>query len=47
MSRDINRNVFPDVEGKIYYRDLKNAVELRYFGDYSFSSFTKCKGFLN
>jgi len=41
MSKSINKNVFPDAEGKIYYRDYKNAVEIKYFGDYTFSSFSK------
>lgn len=41
MSKKINRNVLPDNEGKIYYRDLQNKIEIKYFGDYTFKTFTK------
>lgn len=41
MAKRVNKNVFPDAEGKIYYRDYKNFVEARFFGDYVFGNFRK------
>ena len=36
MSIKVNKNVIPDNEGQLYYRDFKNGVEARFFGDYIF-----------
>jgi hypothetical protein len=38
ISKEISKNSFPDSEGWVYYRDFKQNLQMRYLGDYIFTS---------